>query len=304
MNPLDGLLVIGGYDKSRIAGQFTNFSMDDWSVQQSCPLKVKIKTILYTERGSSSNTLFSANVSAESDDDKYLPACLEPFQERFTFPQAVAASFGNATGWSRAYGKFTYPLNRRPSGDLTIILDNDYSTTIPNSALFTPKRGSDPYGHYVVTNSSIIETGVTYNLEDDPGDIQPLLGGMWLTQNYLLVDYAHKQFQLARAAQATVTPIDIVPICSTESESANTHDEKADKTNKSGDIAGSVVGSVIGSAIICGIVFLMFRKHRRWNVHQQALDHSAQTTGIMQDPYQDFSSPTELPLVCVFLSAK
>ena len=299
MNPADGKLVIGGYDKSRIVGDFTTFPLNNSPSQQPCPLSVRIKSIQYSEQDPrSTKTLFAANNSVGLESDQYILACVEPFQERFSFPQNVTDAFGNATGWglSKAYGGFVFPVKERPSGNLTITLDNGYSTTIPNSALFTPKRGSDQYGHYVITNSSLVEAGVAYNLDDDPSSIRPLLGGTWLTQNYLLVDYTANRFQLAEALQGPGIPEIIQSICNSTAELETS---PTNKPEKKGKIVGGVVGGVIGCAALGGLVLLVSRKRHHQRVRQEKnVHHATPSLDIVRDPYKDYSSPNELPLVC------
>jgi hypothetical protein len=42
VNPQDGLLVIGGYDRSRMSSNFTQFPVGQWSLRRACPLQVNI----------------------------------------------------------------------------------------------------------------------------------------------------------------------------------------------------------------------------------------------------------------------
>ncbi|KAL8684689.1 MAG: hypothetical protein Q9218_008187, partial [Villophora microphyllina] len=180
-----------------------------------------------------------------------------------------------------------------PSGDLIITLDNDFSTTIPNNALFTPKRGSDQFGHYVITNSSLIEAGVAYNLQGDPSGIQPLLGGVWLTQNYLLVDYRKGQFSLGKAVQGPGVPQDIEAICS----SAITRENQDDHHSGKGKIAGGVVGGLAAIAASGLIIVLMIKKCRRHRACQKGdASNSATYPNMIDDPYTDHTTPNELPL--------
>jgi hypothetical protein len=198
-----------------------------------------------------------------------LIACIEPSTQRFVFPPAIAQSFGLYTGQNEtAYPrKMHYNVSNRPSGDLVITLAGGYQSTIPNKELFAPLRGSDKYGRYSITNDSTLEAFVSDTRAGDPGDVDSTLGGLFLTFNYLLVDYAKSEFQLAPAVAADAQDVspDPTTICTptdtTPTTPTPTPEEK--KSTNTGAIAGGVVGGVAGLALIGSIGFLLFRRSRR-----------------------------------------
>ena len=294
LTPADGSLTIGGYEPARVAGEFTTFPLGDWSLQQPCPLQVTIRSILYNRPNGTSESLTSENIIA----------CIEPFHDHLTFTPAVAAKFGNVTSYNSSYPGFTYPTSQAPDGDLVITLENNYTTVIPNSELVTLERGSDQFGHYAITNSSIVETEIVDNAQSDPTTVQPILGGTYLTFNYLVVDYESGQFQLAPAVQGN-EPTGSQPIKAicTQTPARN------NSPNKTGAIVGGTVGGVIGLAVIGGLV-LLFRRHRRRRRRQYPQgpgsmvapsDRTAQWTASVQSPALSEKEapqwPSELPLV-------
>lgn len=97
-----------------------------------------------------------------------------------------------------------YPIDQRQAGPLIIIPNNGYKPVIPNEELFTFKRGSNVYGRYAITNTSMLETGIQYNAISDLATVRALLGGMFSTMIYLVVDYEADFFQLALAIQGTI----------------------------------------------------------------------------------------------------
>jgi hypothetical protein len=114
------------------------------------------------------------------------------------FPPAIAQAFGVYTGQNEtAYpGKMHYNVSNRPMGDLVVTLAGGYQSTIPNKELFAPLRGSDQYGRYAITNDSTLEASISDTRASDPGDVDSTLGGLFLTFNYLLVDYAKSELKL------------------------------------------------------------------------------------------------------------
>lgn len=202
--PVDGLLVIGGYDQARVAGPFTSFPVGNWSLSRSCPLQVTISQITY------------AGISLFANSSETINACIEPSTQRNVFTPDVASAFGRVTSQnSSAYSGMYYPVNQRPTGNLTITLSNGYNTTITNSELFAPLRGSDQYGRYAIVNNSIIEAGVADNRKSDPSSVLPTLGGLFLTFNYLIVDYEKGEFRLAPAVPSDqqIASSNITTIC-------------------------------------------------------------------------------------------
>ncbi|KAL8827166.1 MAG: hypothetical protein Q9170_007124 [Blastenia crenularia] len=172
--------------------------------------------------------------------------------------------FAKSTRYNASYPHLTFPAKPegiRPGGSLEIKLDNGYSTIIPNDHLFTPKRGSDDDGHYVVTNSSILETGIAYNVKDDDADTWLLLGGLFLTFNYLVVDYDKNQFQMApivKGAQASGAKI--ITVCTPVPPKTG---PDTSGSSRAVVIGGGTAGAVAGFAAIASLIYFFFRKRRR-----------------------------------------
>ena len=111
------------------------------------------------------------------------------------FTLDVASAFGRVTSQnSLAYSGMYYPVNQRPTSNLIITLSNSYNTTITNSELFAPLRGSDQYSRYAIVNNLIIKAGVADNRKSNPSSVLLTLSGLFLTFNYLIVDYKKGEF--------------------------------------------------------------------------------------------------------------
>ncbi|KAI4166779.1 MAG: hypothetical protein LQ343_007761 [Gyalolechia ehrenbergii] len=201
------------------------------------------------------------------------------------------------------FAALTFRANDKPDGKLEITLDNGYKTTIPNDHLFTPKRGSDENGQYVVTNSSVIETGIAYNVDDNEAGTIPILGGLFLTFNYLAVDSDNNQFQMAPAVQgAQESNANIVPVyrqtstaLNPESSSNQTDRPHADKSPRSAAIGGGTAGAIAGLAtIICLYYFAVHKRGRDRRQRDQAQAEQATTTEKSEN-----QMPRELALTTV-----
>ena len=236
-------------------------------------------------------------------------ACVEPFQAHFTFTPNVINRFANVTGYNSSYGGLTYPTAQAPDGNITITLENNYTTVIPNSEYVTLKRGSDQFGHYAITNSSVVETNLAYNAQSDPTTVQPILGGIYLTLNYLVVDYESGQFQLAPAVQGNqpTSLRSIKAICTPTPTSSAVSPSPQKGSSKTGAIVGGTVGGAAGLAIIAMLVLLILRRRRRRRQRRVAestispsdrvtdWSHSVQSPTLSEKEAP--LSPSELPLV-------
>ena len=254
---------------------------------------------MYNQRNGSSELLTSG----------HMVACIEPFQAHLTFTPDVAEEFASVTGYNTSYAGLTYPIEQAPDGNLTITLENNYTTVIPNSELVAVQRGSDQLGHYAITNSSIVQTEIEYNAQSDPATVQPILGGTYLTFNYLVVDYESGQFQLAPAVRANQPTSSgaIKAICTQTSMTSRT---SKSKSRNIGAIVGGTVGGVAALAIVGLLVFLFCNRRRRPppQQHPQVREstvapsyRTAQWSPSVQSPTLSEKEapqwPSELPLV-------
>lgn len=293
LSPRDGKLVVGGYDTARIAANLTTFPLGNWTKQRPCPLQVAVTDIEYLSPNRKASLL-------PYDNNDGVIACIEPFQQRFTLLPTMVQNFAHYTGYDHSYPGLTFPTNMRPNGELYITFDNGYVTTIPNDHLFTPKRGSDESGHYVVTNSSIVETGMVYNADDADADAQIILGGLFLTFNYLVVDYVNNQFQMAPVQRSQATSPNIITVCTptptTASPGAQAPAEKKRGPSSAAAIGGATAGAVVGLAAIAGIYFVLLRK-RRQPPDPQPIEETCPPTILQPGQFSDAQTPSELALV-------
>lgn len=289
--------MVGGYDASRIAEKLTTFPLGTWTNQQPCPLQVTVSEILYSATDGFNYSLFQT----ASDG---VTGCIEPQQQRFTFLPSMVKRFASLTAYNSSYPGLVFPTDFRPSGTLQIKLDNGYTTTIPNDHLFTPKRGSDQNGQYVVTNSSILETGIAYNVDDADADVQLILGGLFLTYNYLVVDYDNNEFQMAPTVQGDQgSGAEIATVCkptpsTTGPVSRQTHTSGTDGTSRAAAIGGGTVGGVVGLAAIAASWYFLARKRRRGRQREdQKRAQQDLSTTTCPELFSDDRRPSELALV-------
>ncbi|KAF2466662.1 uncharacterized protein BDR25DRAFT_345503 [Lindgomyces ingoldianus] len=192
--PQDGQVIVGGYNVARIRGPFTNFSMTPLGLDTPCPLQVQIKdVVLNNSQGS---------YSLMPDIRSTVAACIDPLQNQFTFTQAMYALWKNYTRHndSADYTDQTYPPESEAPvliDNLTVTLSNGYTVVVPKYELLSLERGANDVGEYAIVSQKVM-AAVGKGPTDFGRDI-PILGGTFLSQNYLFVDYESRTFGLAPA---------------------------------------------------------------------------------------------------------
>jgi len=181
--PLDGLLIIGGYDEARLAGELHNFT-----THPDCMLSVKIAKISY-ERNGQEISLFSSPTHLKT-------ACIDITSHRLELPSEAIEKFINVTNatYNITSGELNWLPGQMLGGNITITLSNGYVTTIPETEIFEPPRLWNSKGEYEIIPGPTIST-VSYG---SPG-FALTLGQPFMSMNYIVVDYANSMFQMAPA---------------------------------------------------------------------------------------------------------
>ena len=262
------MVVVGGYDAARVAGNFTSFHGKSIpGTQQFFLASIDIATMTY-EAENVSLPLLSA-------DSAPLTAVMDTSVEDLYIPQNIWDKFANATGGTyNAYLQRPIYTNSTPNGTLSIVLTNGYKTKIPTTELFMYPRYYDESGRWSIYNNTYKMARVTnFTVEGQPA----IFGLPYSTMNYFLVDNDARHLQMAPANRQAPPPYqslapDIRPICaktsphspastgaassSSSSPSSNHH------SSHTGAIAGGVVGGILGLAAVAGVIFFLLRRRR------------------------------------------
>lgn len=269
-HPVDGSLVIGGYDTTRIKGELTTFDSLD-----QCEMCVIITELSYEDESGSTN-LFSN--SSES-----LQVNLQPSQRVLYVPQNVWENFQGATGAVYNDSYLTYPSTNVPTGNLSVTLQNGYKTTIPAEELFYYPRGYNDDGVYEVINNTY-QISTIFNTTSDGYVLD--WGIPFMTMNYVVADYKRNQFKMAPAIRTDFSSqgggyalqASCDPVATTASATSSSTATGGTVTTSSGaptspgnggsnvgPIVGGVVGGVLGLILILGGLAFLFYRHRRRN---------------------------------------
>ncbi|KAH7129249.1 hypothetical protein EDB81DRAFT_907316 [Dactylonectria macrodidyma] len=262
--PRDGQLVIGGVNEARFDADKTGeFDMWGADAPANCPLQVLISDFILTNEDGEHSLL--------PDAYSKVSACIDTIQNSFTLTDSMFAKFqeiGNHIETDgQAFRPASFPADREKLlGSLTIRFANGYSSVIPHYELVNHERGTNSQGKFAVTNNSRIAATVASG-QSDLGANVPILGGVFLSQNYLQVDYERQKFWLSPQVGNGTKTDDIATVCTTDDDDAS---KTPSATSTSVPVAGVGMGVkvgvpvAIGSVAAIGIVaFLLWRRRRK-----------------------------------------
>jgi len=251
-NPLDGLLMIGGYDQGRVGGALNTYPTHD-----TCPLFTTITDIAWDSANGSTSLM--ANYTGP------MYGCIDPGSDYFELQPDIYASWIQATGgvYDPDQGQPTWPASSIPAGSLTVTLSDNTQTVIPADEIFYPPIWWDDGGNYGVLNDSIVLSQVQTNPQTD---FLPAIGQPFMTMNYFIVDYAKAEYRMGPANRQNYDNNDVAQtvkaICGPSSPSSTPPGPPSSKTHV-GAIAGGVVAGVVGLALLAGLVFFLARRRNR-----------------------------------------
>lgn len=245
-----GLLILGGYADRFHQGELL------WKnvTSENGDLWYDVTSMVY-EDGSQTVDLMPAG-------SNWFRAFVDPYYPSMVVSNSTLQKFGKATNgtYLTKYGLWSYPSNAVPTGNITITLMNNLTTTIPNHALFDPPA----YDNGVLSDFRKGSTSTVYGVleswsawvTEEPTDNRALFGMPYAAFVYLVRDYERNTAAIANADQTAQIDGDATPICSLQ-------DSSHGSSNHAGAIAGGVVGGVVGLALIAFLVWFFLRRKKR-----------------------------------------
>lgn len=183
-NPVDGLVVVGGYDTARVNGEWTTFPTFN-----KCPTCAVITNLTYEYEGGSTSLFANSSETLEVG--------LDPFVHGLELPQDIFDRFANASQatYNETLELLTYPVGT-VGGNISVTMSNGFKTTMVASELFTRPR-TYKEGVYSISDDNVTISVITNST--DAGYVASW-GMPYLTMNYV----SWSQFQAWQNWKSTV----------------------------------------------------------------------------------------------------
>ncbi|KIW13513.1 hypothetical protein PV08_08701 [Exophiala spinifera] len=257
--PQDGLLMVGGYDNARVAGDF----FTDVSTLE-CPVCLQIQDLSWaTENG----TIGLTNATTNN-----FQVSLNPISNSIQIPQELFKAFGIATNgtYDQQLETYTYAGLSPPVGNLSFTIKGGYKTSIPANELFRFHGEYNSEGELVIANDTYQQAFVYSYTNQDTSDLHYTYtwGLPFLTMNYLILDVEQQQFRLSEAIrqdfgkEGGVFPRKLCSDPPVGPGGGGDGGGDGGGTNI-GAIVGGVVGGVAGLSLLVLGVFCLWRLRRR-----------------------------------------
>ncbi|KAF2031911.1 hypothetical protein EK21DRAFT_62252 [Setomelanomma holmii] len=294
--PQDGLLVVGGYDSSRLKSAAITFP-----TYSDCPTCAVLTAITY-DIGGKSTALFSATT------DKLI-VHLDPYSSDLQLPPAMLQNLGaveKTAVWNATSRRYELPATTAPTGTITVTISDmgasagdaskpsvaTYKTVIPATEFYHRPRAYNAAGVYEVDNATVYNMAVT----NQTGSIQfGTLGLPFFKQNYLIVDPDAQNFQLALAVTTAADP-----------KGADAKLKQVCRVLPAGKqkigiaaLAGAVVGSIIGTLLLVALFLFLHKRRRNSKQHHTRAESevgTATSTNPMYPPTHSTSENESLEL--------
>ena len=237
--PQNGLVVIGGYDSSRVDGDFTEFEYENL-----CPACVHVESMTFDWDGGSDSLM--------DEDAGDLKVLLNPYWHDLLVSNSMFNRFMDLTNGTYTLGLgIHWRTEETPLGNITITMRGGYKTVIPPDIFFRYARGYQEDGSFDILGEELLVAAMS----NFTGDLMPHWGIPFMTMNYLLVDHQNEEFKMAPARQGDIEEDPIIePVCFTGSGSGG---------KNAGAIAGGLVGGLAGLGLIAFAVWWFWRRKRR-----------------------------------------
>lgn len=257
-----GSLVLGGFDSSRFTGDGVSINMPS---AQDNSLVVGVQSILYKTDPAVSTITRSFTSNEERPEggfmaviDSTIPYLILPNDICGFFAEEFQLTYDEV---SRYYlvndSAHTSNIQRNPTVSFKIgVGDQDSAQDYTNIAL--------PYAAFdsQLSSPKVNQTTRYFPIRHSDGG-KSVLGRTFLQEAYLIVDYEHVNFTIARAALDDVPTSKLVPIFPQDYVPPSLNNGSGGSQGlAAGGIAGIVVGIVL-AFIIAGIAGLVFFKKRR-----------------------------------------
>jgi hypothetical protein len=248
-----GSLVLGGYDLNRLDDPVIDFPMPSGLGQDT--LEVSVDSIVVGFGDGSSQTVgVDSNQNPTTFNaviDSTYPFLYLPQATCNKFQQVLGLNFDNKTG--------LYTLNDTQRANNLANIDHISFVISDSSSHKATTSIQLPYVAFDLNATwPIYDTAQHYFPIRPSSTTTNVLGRAVLQEMYIIADYDHQNFTIAKAALHQTGITQVISISNSTTSATNHGSSKL----STGAIVGIVIGAVAGVLIICLIAWLLYRKRQ------------------------------------------
>lgn len=250
-DPMDGSVVLGGYDSMKVIGQNYTHALD-YSNITGCwtGMKITITGIDLVDRTGSTTSILPPSMTVDVcivPQRQLLmeaPVAIRDLFENVTHTKTIGPSFG--LHWSAALYDASEAYTE---GDMTISFSSGLQVTVPNDQFMVPFVTIARNGSRVFNDSQ-----KEFLFNPTVAHVQPpTLGRYFLTSAYLMVNQDAATFTLWQANPSTATQL--VPVLNEKRDTQACDGSNSTTTNPSGT-AGSSPSKKLSSGVVAAIAIV------------------------------------------------
>jgi hypothetical protein len=120
----------------------------------------------------------------------------------------------------------------------------------------------------------------------------PFLGGPFLSQVYLTVDYENNIFSLAKTNRDSTSAPALRALACDKARNATVSSDSGSSSNNTPKIVGGAVGGALGLVAIAGLIFFfVYRRRKQPELAQTSLEEGVVVGGDKKDDVPRYTSP-------------
>lgn len=260
-----GVLVIGGYSDRFYEGELYTKSLDGMTNE----IHFGVTKMVYEEDGQTTDLM--------PDNFTEFRGYIDPFYPTLIMPNSTATKFATATNatYLPKVGLFSYASTAVPKGNITVTMENNITTVIPNYALFDPPAYDNGILSVYRNGSESVVYGMITTWETYGSTVEDIavFGMPYAAMIYIIQDYERQTASIGNANQNAQIGGDLTAICSLNKFSHGS-------SNHAGAIAGGVVGGVVGLALIALLGWFLWRRKKRATAANRETKDVSEVPGV------------------------
>ncbi|KAK8096280.1 Peptidase aspartic [Apiospora kogelbergensis] len=283
--PMDGSLVLGGYDKARVRGAPMAFEL---APQPDCPSGAILDLVdmkLKSQSGATSSLIPSGksqSICLWPDLPTAMAMSYNPYYSNWSLSDpSVPNANSRTTGiyfWNQQYSS---DAGTTWKGQLELAFSNGFTVALSSDTLVATNTYLDKSTGDILANTTSPKDFLIDSLQEVQKDVLMRLGYQFLASSYMMINHDTNKLYLWQADATSDKPSQPVAVSSAGNEITDlcapkqstpsttqpgsprgTESKSVPSVNTNGAVIGGAVGGVAGVVILAAATILLYRRKR------------------------------------------